>query len=166
MPERPVCDRCVPERPVWERCEPERCAERLPCPAALPAADFRLALLRVVEVLRPVPFLAVEPRELELLRAAAALPRDVVALRPRPVDLRAEPVLRPPPLRAVDLLLALLRADAVLCAAGLRAEALFVVAFRFAVLRLPGPDREPDFVFRAIGVHSPVEQESYSKPSI
>jgi hypothetical protein len=66
----------------------------------------------------------------------------------------------------VDLLLAALRADAVLCVAGLRATAFFVVAFRLAVLRLPGRDREPDFVFRAIGVHSPVEQETYSNPSI
>lgn len=148
-----------------ERCEPARCVERLPCAADLAAAGFRVALLRVVEVLRLVPLLAREVRELELLRAAAP-PRELVALRPRPVDLRAEPVLRPPPLRAVDLLLAFLRADAVLCAAGLRAEALFVVAFRLAVLRLPGPEREPDFVFRAMGVHSPVEQESYSNPSI
>ena len=125
---------------------------------------LRAEVLRAV-LLRAVLLLAPDRRELELLRAAAP-PREVVALRPRPVDLRADPVLRPPAFRAVDLLLALLRADAVLCAAGLRAEALFVVALRLAVLRLPGPDREPDFVFRAIGVHSPVEQEAYSNPSI
>jgi len=108
------------------------------------ALDLRAADLRVVVLRAAVP-----------LRAAAALRR---------AGLRAATVLRPAPLPAVRRLLAALRADAALCAAGLRAAAFLVAVFRLAVLRLP--DREPDFVLRAISVHSPVEQEAYSNPSM